>query len=46
MNSSSQCQNCASSFNRVVMRWRISVCLHFSTQGTVIDMVWLSYGLH
>ena len=25
------------------MRWRISVCLHFNTQGTVIDMVqWLS----
>ena len=27
------------------MRWRISVCLHFNTQGTVIDMVWLSHGL-
>ena len=21
------------------MRWRISVCLHFNTQGTVIDMI-------
>ena len=28
------------------MRWRISVCLHFNTQGTVIDMVWLSHGSH
>ena len=24
--------------------WRISVCLHFNTQGTVIDMIWLSHG--
>ena len=28
------------------MRWRISVCLHFNTQGTVIGMVWISHGLY
>lgn len=26
------------------MRWRISVCWDFNTQGPVIDMVWLSHG--
>lgn len=26
------------------MRWRILVCWHFNTKGTVIDMVWLSPG--
>ena len=37
MNSSSQCQN---------LQRNLIVCLHFNTQGTEIDMVGISHGLH
>ena len=37
MNSSSQCQN---------VQRNLIVCLHFNTQGTEIDMVGISHGLH